>query len=60
MRKASKDARLALAYSGGMDSTAALAIVPEDTYLFFIDRQMMQKKKHAYIIKHLHIMLMEY
>lgn len=48
MRKASPNARMALSYSGGMDSTAALALVPEDTYLFFVDRKLMPGKTGVY------------
>lgn len=48
MRKAAPDAKLALSYSGGMDSTAALALVPRDTYLFFVDRKMMPGKSGLY------------
>ncbi|MCP3669845.1 MAG: hypothetical protein GY814_05340 [Gammaproteobacteria bacterium] len=32
------DGRPALAYSGGVDSTAALALMPDDTAVYFLDR----------------------
>ncbi|MHC1750270.1 MAG: DUF6395 domain-containing protein [Cellulosilyticaceae bacterium] len=31
--------KVALAYSGGVDSTAALLLLPEDTIIYFIDRK---------------------
>ncbi len=37
-RTSSHDAKMALAYSGGVDSTAALLLLPDDTSLFFVDR----------------------
>lgn len=37
-RKAPSNAVPALSYSGGIDSTAAVALLPEDTHLFYIDR----------------------
>lgn len=37
-RVASHDAKMALAYSGGVDSTAALLLLPDNTSLFFVDR----------------------
>jgi len=47
-RKAGKDAKVALAYSGGMDSTAALAILPKDTYLFLVDREKTERISRMY------------
>ncbi len=37
-RRAPKDAIPGLAYSGGVDSTAALTLLPESTACFFLDR----------------------
>lgn len=37
-RKALSNAVPALTYSGGMDSTAAAILLPEDTHLFYFDR----------------------
>lgn len=37
-RKAPADAVPALSFSGGIDSTVAALLLPEDTHLFFIDR----------------------
>ena len=37
-RTAPSDSRPALAYSGGVDSTAAMAIMPDDTAAVFVDR----------------------
>ena len=34
----SPDAKLALAYSGGVDSTVAMSLIPNDSALFFTDR----------------------
>ncbi|MCP4446770.1 MAG: hypothetical protein GY811_15695 [Myxococcales bacterium] len=37
-RKCVETASLALSYSGGVDSTAALLVMPKETKLFFVDR----------------------
>lgn len=37
-RKAPSNSVPALAFSGGIDSTAAVLLLPEDTHLFYIDR----------------------
>lgn len=40
--------RPGLAYSGGVDSTAALSLMPENTVVMFLDRIMPSFKKHLY------------
>lgn len=53
-RETKKTDKMALAYSGGVDSTAAVSIIPKESPLFFIDRIMpegetsMYKKEAAY------------
>ncbi|QUH27035.1 DUF6395 domain-containing protein [Serpentinicella alkaliphila] len=37
-RKAERNSRPALAYSGGVDSTVALTLLPENTFCVFLDR----------------------
>ncbi len=47
-RLSSSDAKITLAYSGGVDSTAALLLLPEDTPLFFVDRIIPDQKSSIY------------
>lgn len=44
-RKAPSDAVPALTYSGGVDSTAAVTLLPEDTHLFYFDRIILAEPK---------------
>lgn len=46
-RKAPSNSVPALSYSGGIDSTAAVALLPEDTHLFYIDRMTPKGATHS-------------
>ncbi|GAB4074218.1 hypothetical protein GCM10028778_17210 [Barrientosiimonas marina] len=46
-RQAPSHAVPALSYSGGIDSTAAVALLPEDTHLFYIDRLTQEGMGHT-------------
>src|SRR5699024_1585552 len=46
-RKAPSDAVPALSFSGGIDSTVAAILLPEDTHLFFIDRMVPKGQTHT-------------
>ena len=53
----SVDSRPALAYSGGADSTAALALMPKNTAAVFLDRPLPEKPKWSFWKNFMRMML---